>query len=75
MHENFLEEMFGDYAKVEKNKWLENVSSKSSTTKWIIKPELMRQYAWDILHLKDKKDRIADAPDHKFTKRWVTKLN
>ena len=74
MHENFLDIMFGDASKIDKNKWLENVSSKSSETKWILKPELMRQYAWDLLHLKDKKDRIAEAPENKYVKRWVTIL-
>jgi len=74
MHENFLDDMFGDNAKIDKDKWIENVSSKFSNTKWILKPELMRQYAWDTLNLKEKKDRVADAPQNKYSKRCTTFL-
>lgn len=48
MHENFIDIVFGVQSKVDKEIWLETVSSE---VPWILKPETMRVYAYELMHL------------------------
>lgn len=72
MHENFIDLIFGIKSKVEKDIWLDIVSKE---VKWILKPETMRQYAYDLLHMPKESERVYEAPDYKYRNRWVKKIN
>lgn len=46
----------------------------SKQVPWILKPETMRVYTYQLLHKEKKEDREFDAPEFKVVKRWSTLL-
>ena len=70
LHEDYLETVFGAKSKLEKQVWIEKLSSDA---KWILYPELIRQTCIKLL---DRPNESAsnDEPDWIIDTRWATKL-
>lgn len=70
MHENFIDTIYGQQSKVDREPWLEEVALQ---VPWILKPETMRLYAYELLQ-KPKDEQVFEEPEFPRTKRWVSKL-
>ena len=67
MQEYFIDTVYGLESKIDKEPWLELVSTK---VPWILKPETMRKYLYDMMHKEKVEDREYDEPDYPINKRW-----
>ena len=69
MFENYLDEIFGEESKVDKERWIELVSTK---LQWILKPETMRSYIYcDVLNNPDADKRSSDeCPINVSNLKW-----
>ncbi len=70
LHEDFLESVFGAKLKLEKQAWIEKVSSQA---KWILAPEQIRHTCVNLLD-RQRDATSNDEPDWVVDARWVTKL-
>lgn len=72
MHENFVDTIFGNDSKIDRQPWIDHVAIE---VPWILKPETMVLYAYELLHRPENKDKVFDPPDYKVAKRWMTILH
>ena len=71
MHENFVEIVYGYESKVDKEYWLSTVAKE---VPWILKPETLRSYAWEMMHKENIDDREMDGLDYSYQARWSTMI-
>lgn len=71
MHENFVDKIYGFESRLDREIWIEKVAKQ---VPWILKPETMRLYAYELLQKENPKDQIFDKPDYSLTPRWFNML-